>query len=85
MPQHAVFIKCKRDWLHQVTGYSLGYLCRVATGKVPLNSYFVERVAFATLQHPLELFAPEALNFLRQHQVKKRVPLLENLSGAKGR
>jgi len=35
MRQHPVFIKYTRDWLHEVTGFSKGYLCRVARGNTP--------------------------------------------------
>jgi len=44
--QHPLFIKYTRDWLHEVTGYSKIYLCRVATGNVPLTRAFVDRVCF---------------------------------------
>lgn len=61
MPRHPVFIKYTRDWLHEVTGFSKGYLSRVATGKVPLSRSFIERVCFK-LNEPDEavLFLPEA-------------------------
>ena len=60
MPQHPLFIKYNRDWLHQVTGFSKGYLCRVATGKVPLSRSFVDRVCFKLGESETELFLPEA-------------------------
>ncbi|KKM15880.1 hypothetical protein LCGC14_1691530, partial [marine sediment metagenome] len=31
-----LFIRYRRDWLHETTGYSKSYLCRVATGRSPL-------------------------------------------------
>jgi len=58
MPQHPVFIKYTRAWLHEVTGYSKGYLCRVATGKIPLSQSFIERLCFNLNQPEEELFLP---------------------------
>lgn len=52
--QHPVFIKYTRSWLNEVTGYSLGYLCRVATGKITLSQSFIERICFK-LHQPREL------------------------------
>lgn len=60
MPQHPLFTKYKRDWLHEVTGYSKGYLCRVATGKIPLSRSFIERVCFKLNRPENELFLLEA-------------------------
>ena len=60
--QHPLFIKYTRDWLHDITGYSKVYLCRVSTGKVPLSRSFVERVSFR-LREPAEaLFLLDASN-----------------------
>ena len=56
MGQHPLFIKYRRDWLHQVTGYSKGYLSRVATGKIPLSRSFIERVCFKLNRTKEELF-----------------------------
>ncbi len=58
MPQHPLFIKYKRDWLHRVTGYSKGYLCRVATGAQPVSRSFMERVCFKLNMREEELFLP---------------------------
>lgn len=60
MRQHPVFIKYRRDWLHSVTGYSKGYLCRVATGQSPLTTAFIERFCFKLDQTEAELFLPNA-------------------------
>ena len=60
MVQHPLFIKYTRDWLHGITGFSKGYLSRVATGKVPLSRSFVERVCFKLSQPEAELFLPDA-------------------------
>lgn len=61
MPQqHPLFIKYKRDYLHELTGYSLGYLSRVATGKTLLRRSFIERMCFKLNQSEEELFLPEA-------------------------
>jgi hypothetical protein len=56
MNQYPLFAIYRRDWLHRVTGYSEGYLSRVATGKIPLNRAFIERVCFNLHQPENELF-----------------------------
>jgi len=56
MNQYPLFVIYRRDWLHRVTGYSEGYLSRVATGKIPLNRAFIERVCFNLHQPKNELF-----------------------------
>ena len=56
MPQQPLFIKYTRDWLHHQTGFSKGYLSRVATGKVPLSRSFIERVCFKLGEPETELF-----------------------------
>jgi len=58
-PQQPLFIKYKRDWLAKVTGYSKGYLSRVATGRLPLSRSFIERVCFKLNQPESELFLPD--------------------------
>jgi len=60
MQQHPLFIKYTRDWLSEITGFSKGYLCRVATGRVPLSRSFIERVCFKLKQPEEELFLPDA-------------------------
>lgn len=60
MEQHPVFRKFTRDWLHEVTGYSKLYLCRVANGRVPLTTAFVERVTFKLGEPTDQLFNLEA-------------------------
>ena len=60
MAQHPLFVKYKRDWLHEVTGFSKNYLCRIATGRVPLNRSFIERICFSLHQPESELFLPDA-------------------------
>ena len=57
--QHPLFIKYRRDWLHEVTGYSKGYLCRVAKGNVPLSRSFIERVCFKLHRPEEDLFLSE--------------------------
>lgn len=59
-PRHPLFHKYTRDWLFGVTGYSKGYLSRVATGKIPLSRSFVERVCFKLGEPESELFVPDA-------------------------
>ena len=54
--QHPIFIRYTRAWLHRVTGFSRGYLCRLATGKSPLSRSFIERVCFRINQPEEELF-----------------------------
>ena len=60
MQQHPVFKKYTRDWLHEVTGYSKIYLCRVASGNVPLSRYFIERVSFKLNEPAEDLFLLDA-------------------------
>jgi len=57
--EHPIFQKYRRDWLHKVTGFSKGYLSRVATGKLPLSRAFVERVCFKLGLSESELFLPD--------------------------
>ncbi len=59
-PQHPIFIKYSREWLYEVTGYSTGYLSRVATGKVPLTSSFIERICYRLNQPEGNLFSPNS-------------------------
>lgn len=61
MPQHPMFVKYTRDWLHRQTGFSKGYLSRVATGKVPLSRSFVERVCFKLGEDEKVLFLPDSV------------------------
>lgn len=58
--QHPVFFKYTRDWLNEVTGFSKGYLSRVATGRVRLSRSFRERVCFKLKQPEAELFLPDS-------------------------
>lgn len=58
--QYILFKKYRREWLHQVTGFSLGYLSRLATGKAPLSRSFIERVCFMLKKSEPELFLPNA-------------------------
>lgn len=68
--QHPIFVKYTRSWLHEVTGYSKGYLCRVATGKISLSRAFIERVCF-------KLQLPEEDLFLRQRKRLKSRSLVK--------
>ncbi len=54
--QQPVFITYRRDWLAEVTGFSKGYLCRVATGRYPLSRSFIERICFKLGKPEAELF-----------------------------
>ncbi len=58
-PEQPLFTKYRRDWLHEQTGYSKGYLCRVATGGAPLSRAFIERVCFNLRLPESELFLPD--------------------------
>ena len=60
-PQHPIFIKYARDWISEATGFSKGYLSRVATGKVRLSRSFIERVCFKLGEPESELFQREVL------------------------
>jgi len=62
MEEQPLFSQYRRDWLHKVTGYSKGYLCRVATGKIPLSRSFIERVCFTLSKPEAELFLPDAVS-----------------------
>lgn len=55
-PQHPLFIKYRRNYLHDLTGYSKSYLCRVATGKIPLSPSFITRICFKLNQNEADLF-----------------------------
>lgn len=57
---HPLFIKYSRAWLSTVTGYSKGYLSRLATGKVPLGPFFIERVCSVLGEPESELFLHDA-------------------------
>jgi len=58
MPQHPLFIKYTRYYLNHQTGFSKGYLSRVATGKLPLSRSFIERVCFKLGESEESLFLP---------------------------
>lgn len=60
MPQHPLFKKYTREYLHEVTGFSKGYLSRIATGRIPISSSFIERVCFKFRKPESELFLPIA-------------------------
>lgn len=56
--QHPLFLKYRRGYLHELTGYTKSYLCRVANEKVPLSRSFIERVCFKLNRTKEELFLP---------------------------
>lgn len=58
--RHPLFGKYSRDWLRQTLGYSKGYLCRIATGRVHLSRPFVERACFRLHESEAELFSLDA-------------------------
>ena len=59
MQQHPLFVKYRREWLCEATGYSKGYLSRVSTGRIPLSRSFIERVCFKLRKPEEDLFLPE--------------------------
>ena len=61
MEEHPLFTIYRRDWLHEVTGYSKGYLSRVATGRISLSRSFIERICFKLNRPEQELFSPDAV------------------------
>lgn len=68
MPQHPVFEKYTRDWLHKITGFTKGYLSRVATGKVPLTRAFIERVCYKLNEPEEALFLWDAAHSQSEHE-----------------
>jgi len=56
---HPIFDKYRRGWLSRNTGFSRGYLSRIATGKLPLTRSFVYRVCDKLGLPESELFLPE--------------------------
>lgn len=68
MEQHPLFKIYTRDYLHQVTGFSKGYLSRVATGKVPLTRNFVDLVCHRLNRPEEELFLPDAVQSRSNNQ-----------------
>lgn len=57
--QHPLFLKYTRDFLHKETGFSKGYLSRLATGKYPLRRSFIERVCFKLGEAEKDMFLPD--------------------------
>jgi len=58
MDQQPLFFMYTRHYLNQATGFSRGYLSRVATGKLPLSRSFIERVCFKLGEPEETLFLP---------------------------
>ncbi|MBA7546502.1 hypothetical protein ES705_38894 [subsurface metagenome] len=54
--QYALFSKYSRKWLIKKTGFSEGYLSRLATGRARMNRSFIERVCFRLNKSEEELF-----------------------------
>jgi len=54
--EHPLFLKYRREWLAVQTGYSRGYLSRVARGKAPLSRNFIDRVCFKLGEPEEKLF-----------------------------
>lgn len=51
-----IFRKYRREYLAEVTGYSLEYLSRVATGKHPLKQVFIDRCCYTLKESEKKLF-----------------------------
>lgn len=60
--QHPLFEIYTRGHLSKVTGYSKVYLCRVASGKVPLTRSFIDRVCFKLNLPEEDLFLLDAVS-----------------------
>ena len=58
--QHPIFLQYRRDYIAKVTGYSLGYLSRMATGKGKVSPGFIARACLALRRNERELFLPES-------------------------
>lgn len=58
--QHPLFEIYTRSHLNKATGYSKVYLCRVASGKVPLTRAFIDRVCFKLKEPAEKLFLLDA-------------------------
>lgn len=54
--RHPLFYIFSRNWLNSTTGYSKGYLCRMATGKAPITRSFIDRCCFSLNRTEEELF-----------------------------
>lgn len=72
-PQHPLFTKYTRDYLHRVTGFSKGYLSRLATGRAPVRLSFIARVCFALKERESDLFLPGTYSSRSQSKEKKDV------------
>ncbi|MBA7673722.1 hypothetical protein ES703_81926 [subsurface metagenome] len=55
--EYLIFRKYSRQWLSEVTGFSLGYLSRVNTGKQRLTRSFIERCCFKLGESEDNLFS----------------------------
>jgi len=62
MDQQPLFFMYTRHYLNQATGFSRGYLSRVATGRLPLSRSFIERVCFKLGESEEKLFLPDFAN-----------------------
>lgn len=69
---HPIFIKYTRAWLHEATGYSRGYLCRVATGKIPLSRSFMAKAVLALGESGGSLFLLEGAEGENKNQKEGR-------------
>lgn len=66
--QHPLFEIYTRGHLTKVTGYSKVYLCRVASGKVPLTRAFIDRVCFKLNLPEEDLFLLDTVGVSKNDQ-----------------
>lgn len=58
---HPLFAKYPPALLSEATGYSRGYLSRLATGRVSVSRSFVQRMCYKFGKPEAELFLPEGI------------------------
>ena len=59
MNNHPLFLIYTREFIHERTGFSKSYLCRISRGRTPLTRSFIERMCYKLKRSEEELFSPE--------------------------
>ena len=59
MNNHPLFLIYTREFIHEQTGFSKSYLCRISRGRTPLTRSFIERMCYKLKRSEKELFSPE--------------------------
>lgn len=59
--KHPLFHKYTRHWLHRQTGYSKGYLSKLARGRIPLSRAFIAQCCYKLGEPEVELFLPQGV------------------------